>query len=211
MPDHVRDEVRQNTWNCTTDAWIQAIDPSLNLFTIAKAQTAVQVYRYATLILNYLRLEFGKFVAGQIFPSFLSTDPTFLITESSLLILHNMIVYFKTKLLKESDDDESVFCSMLDSILKKFVLRDGVFNPFWNQVYLSSVMLSVDWSMSYVNYHKFLSSGKAVGYFCSEAMLEINALLWTQEKKTGGYRKKSSGQDSFVIFGLSSCCILSGK
>lgn len=90
----------------------------------------MQVYRYATLILNYLSLELGKCVAGQIFHSFLSADPTFLITESSLLILPNVIVYFKAKLLKESDDDESVVYSMLDSILKKFVLRDGVFNPF---------------------------------------------------------------------------------
>lgn len=148
-----------------------------------EAQTAVQIYRYVTSILNDLSLEFSKLVAGQIFHSFLSTDPKFLVTESSLLVLHNAILYFKAKLLKESDDDESVFYSMLDSILKKIVLRDGVFNPFWNEVYLSSVMLSVDWSMSYVKYHKFLSSGKAVGYFCSEAMLEINALLWTQGKK----------------------------
>lgn len=150
-----------------------------------EAQTAAQIYRYITLILNYLSLQLGKFVAWQIFHSFLSIDPKFLITESSLLSLHNVIVNFKAKLLKESDDDESVSYSMLDSILKKIVLRDGgVFNPFWNQTHLSSVILSIDWSMSCVKYPKFLSSGKVISYFCSEVILEINALLWTEEKRT---------------------------
>lgn len=42
-----------------------------------------------------------------------------------------MVVYFKVKLLKESDDDEGISYSMLDSILQNSVLRDGeVFNPF---------------------------------------------------------------------------------
>ena len=93
--------------------------------------TAAQIYSYITPTLNYLSLELSKFVAGQIFHSFASTDPRFLITKSSLLSFHNVIVYFKVKLLKESDDDETVSYSMLDNVLKNSVLRDmRVFNPF---------------------------------------------------------------------------------
>lgn len=90
-----------------------------------EAQTALQIYRYITLILNYFSLELSKYVAGKIFHGFLSTDPKFLITESSLLGLYNVIVYFKAKLLKEFDDDESISYSMLDSILKNLFWEMG--------------------------------------------------------------------------------------